>query len=135
MWHDVADRCAGVFTSWRMHVQVPWGMVTGPDGNLYIAMDDEFEVRISVKGRLSLGPPTESAVRSGCHTLQHQLESSHPTAHNNVEHGPLCRARQASDKDSTLTECHDGTHSMRFDVRRTVMMRWRVPVATSWWGF
>lgn len=25
-------------------LQVPWGMVTGPDGNLYIAMDDEFEV-------------------------------------------------------------------------------------------
>lgn len=24
--------------------QVPWGMVTGPDGNLYIAMDDEFWV-------------------------------------------------------------------------------------------
>ena len=24
--------------------QVPWGMVTGPDGNLYIAMDDEYEV-------------------------------------------------------------------------------------------
>ena len=25
-------------------VQVPWGMVTGPDRNLYIAMDDEYEV-------------------------------------------------------------------------------------------
>jgi len=25
-------------------LQVPWGMVTGPDGNLYIAMDDECEV-------------------------------------------------------------------------------------------
>ena len=25
-------------------MQVPWGMVTGPDGNLYIAMDDECEV-------------------------------------------------------------------------------------------
>ena len=55
-----------------MHVQVPWGMVTGPDGNLYVAMDDEFEVRTSVKGRQSLGPPTESAVRSTSHTLQHQ---------------------------------------------------------------
>ena len=31
-----------------MHVQVPWGMVTGPDGNLYVAMDDEFEVHISL---------------------------------------------------------------------------------------
>ncbi len=59
-----------------MHVQVPWGMVTGPDGNLYVAMDDEFEVRTSVKGRQSLGPPTESAVRSTSHTLQHQAEST-----------------------------------------------------------
>ena len=30
----------------NMHAQIPWGMVTGPDGNLYVAMDDEFEARI-----------------------------------------------------------------------------------------
>ena len=40
----------------HVHVQVPWGMVTGPDGNLYIAMDDEFEVRLSFTARSTLPP-------------------------------------------------------------------------------
>lgn len=30
--------------NWCVCAQVPWGMVTGPDDNLYIAMDDEYEV-------------------------------------------------------------------------------------------
>lgn len=37
-------------------VQVPWGMVTGPDGNLYIAMDDEFEVAQHIPFNQELPP-------------------------------------------------------------------------------
>ena len=49
--------------SWCMHVQVPWGMVTGPDGNLYIAMDDEFQVCISLGALFLWSPGRDAAVK------------------------------------------------------------------------